>query len=75
MSLLQLPQDHRPAQATPEVAERLRFADGGFFLRLDLCANALGECVQATKKLSERVSSLRKEIETFAPGRRYEERP
>jgi len=37
---------------------------------LNICANALGESVQATQELSERVSSLRKEIESDADGRR-----
>ena len=69
MSPLQLHQDQRPDRGE-EVAARLRRTDARFSRLLNICANALGESVQATQELSERVSSLRKEIESDAAGRR-----
>ena len=70
MRLLQLHQDQRPDRGEAEVAARLRRTDARFSRLLNICANALGESVQATQELSERVSSLRKEIESDADGRR-----
>ena len=70
MGLLQLHQDQRPDWGEPEVAARLRRTDARLFRLLNICASALGESVQATRELSERVSLLRKEIETDAAGRR-----
>ena len=70
MRLLQLHQDQRPDRGEPEVAARLRGTDARFSRLLNICANALGESVQATRELSERVSFLRKEIESDAAGRR-----
>ena len=63
MSLLQLHQDRRPDRGEPEVAARLRRTDARSSRLLNICANALGEVLQATQILSERVSVLRKEIE------------
>jgi len=73
MTLLQTSNDHRPVQETPEVAPRLPVTDDCFSRLLELFASPLDEDVQATEKLSARVSSLRKEIRTLAPGRHYEE--
>jgi len=70
MGLLQLHQDQRPDWGEPEVAARLRRTDARLSRLLNICASALGESVQATRELSERVSLLRKEIETDAAGRR-----
>jgi hypothetical protein len=75
MTLLQAPNDHLPAQETMEVAPRLPITDDCFSRLLELFASVLDDDVQATKKLSARVSSFRQEIESFAPCRRYEERP
>jgi hypothetical protein len=75
MTLLQAPNDHLPARETTEVAPRLDIADDCFSRLLELFASVLDEDVEATEKLSARVSSLRREIAAFAPGRRHEERP
>jgi hypothetical protein len=72
MRLLQLNQDQRPDIGEPEVAARLRRTDARFSRLLNICANALGESVQATRELSKRVSFLRDEIETDAAGRRQD---
>ena len=47
-------------------AARSQLANARFHQLLDYCANALGESVQATEELSQRLSYLRKEIETHA---------
>jgi hypothetical protein len=73
MRLLQLHQDQRPDRGEPEVAARLRGAGARFSRLLNICASALGESAQATRELSERVSFLRKEIESDAAGRRRQE--
>jgi len=72
MRLLQLHQDQRPDIGEPEVAARLRRTDARVSRLLNICANALGESVQATRELSKRVSFLRDEIETDAAGRRQD---
>ncbi len=72
MGLLQLHQDQRPDGGEPEVVARLRRTDARLSRLLNICANALGESMQATRELSERVSFLRKEIETDAAGRRQD---
>lgn len=74
MNLPQLPDVQDPAEGDSEVTARLRVTDARFSRLFDLCASVLGESVQATEKLSERVSSLRREIESFGRGRRDEER-
>ena len=47
-------------------AARSQLANARFHQLLDYCANALGESVQATEELSQRLSYLRKEIESHA---------
>jgi hypothetical protein len=76
MRLLQLHQDQRSDKRESEVALRLRQTDVRFSRLLNICANALGESVQATRELSERMSLLREEIESNPAdgGRPDEER-
>ena len=73
MRFLQGRQDQRPSGETAEVAARLRRTDARFSELLDVCAGALGENALATRELSDRVSFLRKEIESQAAGRRPED--
>lgn len=74
MRLLQLHQDQLPDKGKSEVALRLRQTDVRFSRLLDICANALGERLQATGELSKRVLFLREEIESNpASGRRLDE--
>ncbi len=47
-------------------AARTQLANTRFHQLLDYCANALGESVQATDELSQRLSYLRNEIESHA---------
>jgi hypothetical protein len=73
MSLLQFHQDQRPDRGEPEVAARLRRTEARFSQLLDICANALGESLQATRELSDRMSFLRREIECDAAARRRQD--
>jgi hypothetical protein len=73
MRLLQLHQDQRPDRGEPEVAARLRRTGERFSRLLIICASALGESVQATQELSQRVSFLRREIESDAARRRRQD--
>jgi hypothetical protein len=75
---LQLPRRNRLASdgGVPEIAARIQFANARFYRLLDYCADALGESVRATEELSQRVSALRKGIESHASdgGRQQEEK-
>jgi len=73
MGFLQLRQDQRPDEETAEVATRLRQTDARFSELLDDCVGALGENALAARQLSDRLSFLRKEIESHAVARRPED--
>jgi hypothetical protein len=47
-----------------EVGARRELATARFHRLLDYCADALGESIRATEELSQRMSCLRKEIES-----------
>jgi len=73
----QAPQCNRIASdgAEAEVAARMQHANARFSRLLDYCADVLGESVRATEELSQRVSTLRKDIEFQKGGddRRHQE--
>jgi hypothetical protein len=49
-----------------EVAARTQLANARFHRLLDYCTEALSESIRATEELSQRISYLRKEIESHS---------